>query len=80
MKDDIIRLIAIITVLVIIGFVMNLFDERERNKEIKTFNEGICTECGGRYQFAGASGHTTKTYYYTCDECGHTIEMSEIMK
>jgi DNA-directed RNA polymerase subunit RPC12/RpoP len=78
--DDIIRLIVIIAVVVVIGFVINFFDERERDKEVKTYNNGICTECGGDYQFTGASGHATKKYYYTCDKCGHTIEMSEIMK
>ena len=80
MKDDIIRLIEIIIVVVLAGLVINFFDERERDKEIKTFNEGICTGCGGQYQFSGASGMTSPKYYYTCDKCGHTIEMSEIMK
>lgn len=80
MKDDIIRTIEIIVVVVLIAFVINFFDKRERDKEIKTFNEGVCTECNGNYQFSGASGHATKKYYYTCDKCGHTIEMQEIMK
>ena len=60
MKDDIIRTIVIIAVVVVIGLVLNFFDERERDKEVKTYNNGICTECGGDYQFTGASGHATK--------------------
>lgn len=82
MKDDIIRLIGIIFVVVLIGLGFGLLERYEKNKDIKTFNEGACTECDGRYEFRSASGTTgsSKRYYYTCDKCGHTIEVKEIMK
>lgn len=80
MKDDIIRLIEIIIVVVVAALIINIFDNHERDKEIKNYNKGICAECNGHYKFSGASGMTSPKYYYTCDKCGHTIEMSEIMK
>ena len=82
MKDEIIRIIGIISVIVILGLGAYLIEKHEKNKDIKTFNEGACTECDGRYEFRSASGTTgsSKRYYYTCDKCGHTIEVKEIMK
>lgn len=44
------------------------------------WNDGIC-ECGGTYEFSGASKYRTSEYfYYTCDTCGHTKEFSQIMR
>lgn len=48
--------------------------------QAERWNDGIC-ECGGTYEFSGASKYrTSKYFYYTCDTCGHTKEFSQIMK
>ncbi len=47
----------------------------------KKWNKGTCSMCGGKFQFKGASSHLrTSRYYYTCSNCGHTIEVTELMK
>ena len=42
-----------------------------------TWNNGICSYCGGHYKFQQAIGHNHYTeYMYTCDKCGHSIEVA----
>lgn len=44
-------------------------------------NNGICTECGGQYEFIQAVGHKYDTsYIYKCNECGKIIEVDELIK
>ena len=53
----------------------------QKKAEIEYYNDGICTICGGEYEFAGGTRtNSSKTYYYTCEDCGHTIEVNRIMK
>lgn len=52
----------------------------EAAQDEHSYNHGICIVCGGKYTFSGASQHrTSHHYYYTCDECGHTIETKRLM-
>lgn len=73
------RIIAILVALVIsFGVATLLYKEQESNHD--RWNNGYC-ECGGQYQFSSATNYRgSKDYYYTCDECGHTEEFSQIMK
>lgn len=44
------------------------------------WNNGIC-ECGGAYELSAASQwRTSRSFYYTCDTCGHTEQFSHLMK
>lgn len=44
-------------------------------------NHGICTDCGGQYEFVQAVGHHLDTsYIYKCNKCGKIIEVDEIIK
>ena len=43
----------------------------------KEYNNGICQVCGGNYHFSGGNRFN---YFYTCDNCDHTIETLNIMK
>ena len=53
----------------------------QKKAEIEYYNDGICTICGGEYEFAGGSRYRNHSeYYYTCENCGHTITTSSIMK
>ena len=63
-------------------FFVFVFAAKEQNKAmIERYNDGICTICGGEYEFAGSTRtNSSKTYYYTCEDCGHTIEVNRIMK
>ena len=45
------------------------------------WNNGICSVCEGEYKFSGATKYrTSHHYYYTCDNCDHTIELNSLMK
>ena len=45
------------------------------------WNDGICSECEGEYHFSGATKYrTSHHYYYTCEDCDHTIELNSLRK
>ena len=48
----------------------------------KHWNNGICEICGGAYKFSGGTHLRNRgdRYYYTCENCDHTIETYSIMK
>ena len=73
----IIALAAIFTVLFLIVLV-KFFFFTPSNETL--YNNGICSECNaGRYEYSEAVGHQLgSTYIYTCDNCGHKIEISEL--
>lgn len=42
-----------------------------------TFNDGICSNCGGRYVYQQAVGHYAGTsYIYKCEQCGKMVEVN----
>lgn len=46
-----------------------------------TYNNGICKNCGGHYEFQNAVGHHAVTdYVYKCDKCGNLIEINTYYK
>ena len=46
------------------------------SKEVKKWNNGICSKCGGTYTYQQAIGHHCDTnYIYICDSCGKLIEV-----
>ena len=57
---------------------------QEADSDIKTWNEGVCTECeNGHYEFISASSRgsgagITNYYYYKCDSCGNVIEVKHL--
>ena len=56
-----------------------MYAEDEWDNEM--WNNGICSVCEGEYNFSGATKYrTSHHYYYTCDDCGHTIEINQLMK
>ena len=45
------------------------------------WNGGICSVCEGEYKFSSATKYrTSHHYYYTCENCDHTIELNSLMK
>ena len=73
------KIIAIIIALAIaFGLATLIYKEAEGNRN--RWNNGIHIDCGGKYQFSSATQwRSSKTYYYTCDKCGHTEEFSSLM-
>ena len=74
------KFIAILVALAIsFGVATLLYKNAEGNYD--RWNNGIHIDCGGEYQFSGATNYRgSKTYYYTCDKCGHTEEFSSLMR
>lgn len=41
-----------------------------------SYNDGICSFCGGNWEYSNAVGHKyTTNYIYICDKCGRSIEV-----
>ena len=73
------KILACLCVLVVTcGIASLLYMSRENAYE--RWNNGTC-ECGGTYELSAASEYrTSKSFYYTCDKCGHTEEFSSLMR
>jgi len=53
----------------------------EMKWDVEAWNNGICSVCEGEYKFSGATKYrTSHHYYYTCENCDHTIELNSLMK
>ena len=53
----------------------------ETEYDTNTYNNGVCIVCEGEYKFSGATKYrTSHHYYYTCENCDHTIELNSLMK
>lgn len=62
---------------VITGVVIGGIFTASYNFDVKKFNNGYCPTCEEPWRFAGASRDKSTTYYYwTCDTCGTTIELT----
>ena len=74
---DLIKAILIsIGVLTILVGIIYLGCAAEQYENEKIYNDGICTDCGGNYEFVSAAKYKNTTYYYyVCDDCGKIIEL-----
>ena len=73
------KIIACLCVLIVSCGVAALMYMDAKNGDDR-WNSGIC-ECGGTYELSAASQYrTSRSFYYTCDACGHTEEFSHLMK
>ena len=73
------KILACLCVLVVTcGVTALLYTYRE--KVCERWNNGTC-ECGGTYELSAATKyHSSESFYYTCDKCGHTEEFSSLMR
>jgi DNA-directed RNA polymerase subunit RPC12/RpoP len=71
-------ILSIIVIAVCLGTVFIELNEVKTADE--EYNNSICTECGGHFEFSGGSQYKSHhEYYYTCDNCGHTIITNHVM-
>ena len=74
------KIIACLLVL-IIGFGLTALRYPNTKNENARWNNGICCECGGTYEFSSTSQTIYyKFFYYTCNKCGHTEEFKSLRK
>lgn len=73
------HLLQILAGLAIACLIMGmLYAEADHDSE--EYNSGICEVCGGDYKFSGATAYrTSRKYYYTCEDCDHTISTNSLM-
>lgn len=63
-----------------IAFGIGCMCEQESVNDHNTFNNGVCVKCGGEYRMSGATRtRMSETFYYTCQDCGWTIETNCLM-
>ena len=73
------KVIACLCILVVAFGITTLLYQNRVNQDVR-WNNGIC-ECGGTYEFSAASQSIhSKTFYYTCNKCGHTEEFDTLRK
>lgn len=51
----------------------------DRNIDMEQWNNGVCPQCGGLWEFKGAtSNHTDTYYYYSCDKDQIVIRLNSL--
>ena len=76
------QLIGIVLFLAALAGVMYLGLRYETNVSREAYNDGVCSVCGGEYRFSSVAHHRNGSdkFYYTCEDCGHTIMTYHVMK
>lgn len=72
------KIIACICALAITLVLMILIVKNDERQSV-SWNNGFCS-CGGTYKLSEVTQYRyQKTFYYTCNKCGHTEMFSKIM-
>lgn len=68
-----------VLVSIAIGCLISVSLTYQNKLEDDAWNGGYCTKCGKPYRLLKVDrfGGTEGEYFYTCDNCGHTIELGE---
>lgn len=76
------RFIIIMLIFTILMGMLILGVGYETKLSQEKWNNGVCTECGGKYRFSGATHlrNGGDYYYYSCEDCDHTIKTNILMK
>lgn len=63
-----------------IAFGIGCMCGQESINDRNEFNNGVCIKCGGEYRFSSSTRYRmSETFYYTCQDCGWTIETNHLM-
>ena len=74
---EIVRLLWLVSIILILLYIIAKPTVTKMEIE-RTYNHGVCTECGGHYDFISAAKNTNVAYYYyKCDRCDKIIEISK---
>lgn len=76
MKEIITYIIEIISIFILAIGALLICDKCAKKDSEAKYNNGYCP-CGGHYEYVEAVGHRgNTTYIYSCEKCGHKIELS----
>lgn len=71
----VIGLIVVVILGVIFASFAVIYSERAK---VEVYNNGVCKQCGGKYEYLQAIGHRDyTTYLYRCRQCGKMLELSQ---
>lgn len=62
-------LAIILCVALLVGLMFVLYEGN-----VATYNNGVCENCGGHYEYHDCGSGRAVRYIYKCDTCGHLIE------
>lgn len=82
LKNSMKKYVLTIFLALLFGFGACVLPEFEHQIDLGNWNNGICEKCNdGKYELVTVSQSRmgAETYYYTCNECGYTIETSAKM-
>ncbi len=69
------RILAWLLSVAICGFALGSSAYKSKQNAVDVWNNGVCDNCCGTYEFVNASRGRHKTfYYYQCDTCGQILE------
>ena len=79
MKEMFFSIVKIVIGLAIMTLIMIGVCYLVREYDKKIYNNGVCTECGGHYEYEQTicDGHK---YVYRCDECHKMIKLENYFK
>lgn len=77
-SHPIVRLLVGLLISCALGYGMTGAIVADHNANKKAWNDGYCSICGNEMKFVNASHgrYGTVYYYWYCDECGHTLELT----
>lgn len=76
-REEIRLLVGLVVAIILITFVVKM----EYKDDTSKWNNGVCIKCNGQMRFSGGShNRSSEHYYYSCDDCGHTIETHSLMQ
>lgn len=76
------KIVFILSLLIVFLAFISYIGELESYKtDVAKYNDGICSECGGSYQYKQAIGTNSNTgYIYICDNCKNLIQLYNYFK
>ena len=72
------RIICLVLIIVIASFFGRVTDGIINKNDKKIWNNGYCSECNAKYKLTSVSEYYFCNYYYTCENCDHTIKLHTI--
>lgn len=67
------RIVCVILSFAIAGFLFGGASYLDHKEAYEVWNGGHCEICNGEWRLSGVTGRNSKTYYWSCEDCGNTI-------
>lgn len=74
-------IVAVIVLIIVVGSVLLagfIGSESRKYSMYEKYNNGICRDCGGRYEYTQALDYGE--YLYICNGCNNAVELNKIYR